>query len=116
MLMELILDIFYFPIWWYTDGARRALIFFVGMIREVNVMMSPGLWLKNIFVPMYGQYDLQGRLMSVLMRFFNIIFRTIGLLIWVILAIALFFVWVLLPMVVLYFVTDSLISLVQIKK
>jgi len=50
------------------------------------------------------------------MRFFNVIFRTIGLLIWVILVVALFFVWILLPMAVLYFLTDSIISLLQIKK
>ncbi|MFA7314452.1 MAG: hypothetical protein WC025_00790 [Candidatus Magasanikbacteria bacterium] len=82
------------------------------MIKEVNAMMSPGLWLKNIFVPMFGQYDFQGRLVSVFVRFLNIIFRTIGLLVWVILVIVLFFIWILLPMGVLYFLIDSVISIV----
>jgi len=112
MLIEFILDFFYFPIWWYTDGARRVLMFCVNMIKEVNAMMSPGLWLKNIFVPMFGQYDFQGRLVSVFVRFLNIIFRTIGLLVWVILVIVLFFIWILLPMGVLYFLIDSVISIV----
>ena len=116
MLLELLWDIIYFPIWWYTDGARKVLVSCVNMIKDVNAMLAPGLWLKNMFVPMFGQYDLQGRLVSILMRFFNVIFRTIGLLIWVILVVALFFVWILLPMAVLYFLTDSIISLLQIKK
>ena len=115
MFLELVLDIFYFPIWWYSDGARGVFVFCLNMIKDVNAMMSPGLWLKNIFVPMFGQYDLQGRLVSILMRFFNVIFRTIGLLIWVVLMLVLFFVWVLLPMMVLYFLTDSVLSLVRLK-
>ncbi|EKE07076.1 MAG: hypothetical protein ACD_18C00195G0008 [uncultured bacterium] len=116
MLLELIWDVFYFPIWWYSEGARRVLLFCVSLVRDVNAMLAPGLWLKNIFVPMFGQYDLQGRLVSFLMRVFNIIARTIGLLIWLSLVISLFFAWILLPIVVLYFLVDAIWALMQPKE
>lgn len=115
MLIELVLDIFYFPIWWYSEGARKALFFCVSIIKSVNGMLSPGLWLKNIFVPMFGQSDFQGRLVSIFIRFLNVIFRTIGLLIWVMLVVVIFFVWILFPMFILYFLVDSIISLLQSK-
>lgn len=108
MFLELIVDFFYFPVWWYSEGSRRALMFCVSLVKDVNAMMAPGLWLKNIFVPMFGQYDFQGRLVSFIMRFFNVIFRSIALFIWLIIVIALFFVWIILPIFVLFMVLDSL--------
>jgi len=113
MLLELLWDIVYFPIWWYSDGARRALLFCVALVRDVNAMLAPGLWLKNIFVPMFGQSDFQGRLVSFMMRFFNFIFRSIGLFIWLILVVVLFFIWILLPMFVIFMFVDSFISLIS---
>jgi len=113
MLLELLWDIVYFPIWWYSDGARRALLFCVALVRDVNAMLAPGLWLKNIFVPMFGQSDFQGRLVSFMMRFFNFIFRSIGLFIWLFLVVVLFFIWILLPMFVIFMFVDSFISLIS---
>ncbi|EKE07200.1 MAG: hypothetical protein ACD_18C00160G0002 [uncultured bacterium] len=115
MILELLWDMVYFPIWWYSDGARRALLFCSRLVRDVNGMLAPGLWFKNMFVPMFGQDDLQGRLVSFIMRFFNTLFRTIGLFIWLFVVIVLFFVWILLPLVVFYFLTDAVWSLLQAK-
>lgn len=39
------------------------------------------IWLKNIFVPMYGQRDAASRIISFLMRLVQIIFRFIIMLI-----------------------------------
>jgi hypothetical protein len=44
--------------------------------------LSLGVWLKNIFVPMYGQRDWESRLISVFMRSVQIVFRSLGLFIW----------------------------------
>jgi len=55
-------------------------------------------------------------LVSFLMRVFNIIARTIGLLIWLSLVISLFFAWILLPIVVLYFLVDAIWALMQPKE
>ncbi|MBI2436979.1 MAG: hypothetical protein HYV41_04535 [Candidatus Magasanikbacteria bacterium] len=110
MLLEFVLDIVYFPIWWYIGGAEHALKFCIGLLRDANGMLAPGLWLKNIFVPMFGQYDWQGRIVSFFMRLANVIFRSIGLVIWFVIVMILFFMWVLFPMFVLYMLLTSFLS------
>ncbi len=110
MLIELVLDIVYFPIWWYTAGARHALLFCVGLVRQGNMQMAPGLWLKNIFVPMFGQYDWQGRIVSFMMRFFNVIFRSIGLFVWTLVCFVLFVLGVIFPMFVIYMLLIAILS------
>jgi len=61
-------------------------------------------WLKNLFVPMYGQYDFTGRLISFFVRFVQIIGRIVIMAIWGIILFAWLFVWILLPAVLMYFV------------
>jgi hypothetical protein len=98
--IQFFLDILYFPVWWYSKGLLCAGSFFVYMFNTGNVQFSPWLWLKNIFVPMFGQYDWQGRLMSFFMRGVNVVFRTIALFVWTIVSAVLVLLWILSPIVV----------------
>jgi len=100
LLIEALLDIIYFPLWWYTKGALHALRWCFDLLKDGNEDLAPGLWLKNIFIPMYGQYDWEGRIISFFMRFFQIIFRTFGLLVWTVFCLGLFIVWLALPIAV----------------
>ena len=102
LFLETIFDIFYFPIWWYSKGAWHAARWCFNLFKSGNENMAPGLWLANIFVPMFGQYDIQGRIISFFMRFFQVIFRTIGLTVWLFFCLILFFIWLLLPIAVVY--------------
>ncbi len=45
------IDVFYFPVWWYTKGFIYAMHKLVRYIKSGNEYLAPGLWLKNIFVP-----------------------------------------------------------------
>lgn len=74
--------------------------------------MAPGLWLKNIFVPMYGQTDWQGRIMSFFMRFVNVVGRGIGLAIYSVVIILLFFLWLAFPLFLLSMILVSFASVV----
>jgi hypothetical protein len=111
MVLEFLLDIVYFPMWWYTGGAKHAFLFCVGLFKEANSFLAPGLWLKNIFVPMFGQYDWQGRIMSFFMRVVNVIFRAIALIVWSFGICVLFFVWFAFPVFVVYMLVLSLTQL-----
>ncbi len=102
LLFEFVLDIIYFPFWWYTKGAAHAWRRCFGLLRNGNLNLAPGLWLKNLFVPMYGQFDLQGRIVSFLMRLVQIFARTIALAVWFILCLFLFFCWLALPALIVY--------------
>lgn len=110
IFFDLLFDFLCFPLWWYTAGAKRALVFAGQLFRDGNLYLSPSLWLKNIFVPMFGQNDLQGRLVSFFMRFINVIGRTIALFIWLIICILVFCAWLALPIFVIYMFFQSMFN------
>ena len=91
--LDFLLNIVYFPLWWYSGGIKKAGIYSANLFLSGNDYLAPGLWLRNIFVPMFGQSDWQGRLVSILMRFVNIVFRSIALIFWALIAVAVFFLW-----------------------
>lgn len=111
LIGQFFLDIFYFPIWWYSLGSKRVLSACFRMIEEGNSNLSPGLWLKNIFVPMFGQHDLQGRIMSFFMRLVNVIGRGFGLMVWIGIVFFLFLLWLFVPAFVLFQIVNSLFLL-----
>ncbi|MSU75754.1 MAG: hypothetical protein EXS55_04555 [Candidatus Magasanikbacteria bacterium] len=102
LAFEALLDIIYFPLWWYTGGLKHALLWCVGVLKRGNQSLAPGLWLKNIFVPMYGQYDWQGKIISFFMRLAQVVFRTSALLVWLGFCCVLFMAWMVFPIVVVY--------------
>ena len=72
-------DFFYFPIWWYTKGLKKAFFWFLNTVKDLEYRLAVGIWIKNLLVPMFGQTDWQGRLISVFMRIVQIIFRSAAL-------------------------------------
>lgn len=100
ILFDAIADLFYFPLWWYTGGVLHSLKWCSKFFLEGNHSLAPGLWLKNLFVPMYGQYDWQGRIISVVMRFVQFCVRSIALVFWFLVCAILLVIWFLLPVMV----------------
>jgi hypothetical protein len=102
IVLDFLLHVIYFPFWWYTGGIKHAGLYCVNLLRSGSDYLAPGLWLQNIFVPMFGQSDWQGRIVSVLIRIVNIIGRGFGLLIWTVVVFALFILWIIWPIFVIY--------------
>ena len=102
LALDAIIDIAYFPVWWYSAGFKRVLSGAKNWIAAANVNLGPGLWLKNIFVPMFGQTDWQGRMMSIFMRFVNVVGRGIALFFWIFIVFFFLVFWLLFPVFVVY--------------
>ncbi len=102
ILWEALIDIFYFPLWWYAGGAKHALFWCAGLFKRGNQALGPGLWLKNIFVPMYGQFDWQGRLISFFIRLVNVLGRYFALVVWFAVVGFIFLLWLIFPGIVCY--------------
>jgi hypothetical protein len=102
LILEGLFDIIYFPVWWYTRGTLHALRWTVGLFKRGNAVLAPGLWLANLFVPMFGQYDFVGRIISFFMRSFQVFIRSIAMLFWLIICLFLFCIWLVLPVAVIY--------------
>lgn len=109
VFIEFVLDFFYFPIWWYSLGTKKAIIYCYHFFQFGNSNLAPFVWFQNMFVPMFGQYDFQGRIVSFLVRIANIFFRTIMLFVWFIFVLILFLIWLALP-IFLAFIIINLIS------
>jgi len=79
LFVDILGSIAYFPLWWYTRGLGNVVGAALHAIRYRSQSYALKIWIRNFFVPMYGQYDWAGRLISVFMRFFVILGRSIAL-------------------------------------
>jgi len=113
VLIDLIGDILYWPIWWFTKGTLKMGIFCINQIRSQEQILGLSVWVKNLFTPMFGQYDIEGRIISFFARLLQIIFRSIVFLIWIILTIILFLAWIVFPIFIVYQVVINLLYLIS---
>jgi len=87
----------FWPLWWYSNGLFYALKSTGRRIRNTWKSLALGIWLQNIFRPMYGQYDIASRIISFFMRFVQIIFRLIIMIFLTVIFVALFIFYIALP-------------------
>jgi len=102
ILAELVWDILYFPLWWYSRGFLNLLVSLYNFLSDKQKSLALLVWLKNIFRPMYAQYDWQGMLISFFVRLVQIIFRSLVMLFWLVACSAVVIFWLLLPVLVIY--------------
>ncbi|MDD4412394.1 MAG: hypothetical protein PHR00_01990 [Patescibacteria group bacterium] len=101
IILEWLVEIIFFPLWWYSKG---FLWFAGGLMRYLGdefTGLAIGVWLKNLFVPMYGQRDIAGFLISFFIRLVQVIFRSIFWLLLAIVVFALIIVWLGLPVLLI---------------
>ena len=109
IILEIIKDILYFPLWWYGKGFFIFALKMLNFIKNQEKSLALFIWIKNIFKPMYGQSDLQGILVSIFIRIIQIIFRSIVMLFVILIALILIIIWLILPILVIYEIIFQLI-------
>ncbi len=102
IVLELFTDVLLFLVWWYSRGFFEMVIMLKDFLSEKEKSLAFLVWVKNIFRPMYGQYNIPGMIISFLVRTFQIIVRGTILLFWSILAAFFLCAWVVLPVLVVY--------------
>ncbi len=114
LLWELSGDVLRFPAWWYGKGllhaATYAMEFIQGYARSLGVMT----WAKNIFVPMFGRYDWQSRIISVFMRLVNVVGRGFVTIIVAFIVFCMFALYVALPAMTIAFILFHATSLLAL--
>lgn len=85
------------PVWWYSSGLVYVVKQLTLGVKGYSKSLAVGVWIRNLFVPMFGQNDWQSRLISFGMRVFQIIARSFFVALWTILMIAVFLVYIILP-------------------
>lgn len=102
ILIDLTRDILYFPVWWFSRGLLRLLLILKNFLVDKQKSLGLLIWLKNIFRPMYGQYDFAGILISFFVRFFQIIVRSVILTFWFFCTLTVLLFWIILPFFIIY--------------
>ncbi|MBU4375295.1 hypothetical protein KKH38_02205 [Patescibacteria group bacterium] len=109
ILAELVRDIAFFPLWWYTTGLVKMIGWAKRFLSDRLKSLALLVWIKNIHRPMYGQYDWQGILISFFMRLIQIIVRSIVMLFWLVFVAAVLLFWLALPLAVVYEIVFQII-------
>ena len=101
-LSDLALNILYWPVWWYSRGLINTAKFCGREIADQQEKLGLMIWIRNIFTPMYGQYDIEGRIISFFVRLVQIIVRSILLLVWTFFVLMVLLVWISLPFLIIF--------------
>lgn len=100
-LLQVVWDFAYFPLWWYSAGLLNIIKKIGNFYLNQEKSLAFSIWLRNIFTPMYGQYDFSGRLISFFIRFVQIIFRGLLMLLNFLLGLVFLIFYLLLPPAIL---------------
>ncbi len=116
LAVDSVVAVLYFPIWWYTLGAFRVASYGVRTLHNAGRGFGVHVWFKNLFRPMFGQYDIAGRIISFFLRLVMILYYSIVLLFMAVLMTALFGFWLALPAFIGYEFVNQLIGILKAAK
>ncbi|MBI4142247.1 hypothetical protein HY480_00040 [Candidatus Uhrbacteria bacterium] len=100
-------DVLLSPWWWYTRGALGVLRWAGRTLRGWEHVIGLRFWARNLFVPMFGQTDWQGRLISVAMRLLVLLGRLLQVLIGAIFVAIAIIAYLALPIVGIWLIVSS---------
>lgn len=108
IFVDLILEIIYFPLWWYSSGLYRTGVFCLQQIKQQWNNMGLAIHFKFLFKPMYAQRDFAGRVISFFARLIQLVFKLVVFLIFILLFLLIFLLWILLPIIIVWQITINL--------
>lgn len=102
IITEMLKDVLMFPFWWYSRGLINTVIGQIEFLKNQAKVWSLMVWVKNLLRPMFGVTDWQGKLISFFMRLFQIIFRSLVMLLWAVWSVIVIIFWIVFPLFVIY--------------
>lgn len=110
IVVDVIGDVLYFPLWWYSAGLRYRLQRFVMSVTTMADQLALRLLVLNIFKPMFAQSDRAGRIISFFMRIVILIARSIYFFVFMLLQLLLIVFWVVVPIFVAVRIVEIYLS------
>ncbi|MFA7286544.1 MAG: hypothetical protein WC052_02700 [Patescibacteria group bacterium] len=99
------------PVWWYSRGLQLAFRRLLDRFSYANRYLGVTVWASNLFVPMYGQWDIAGRVISFFVRVVQTVVRCVVFVLWALTDVILFALYIIFPLVVLWRISTTLILL-----
>jgi len=101
---EVLFDVVRFPYWWYSNGLVAAAKWCWRQYSSTRARVSLGLWFKYFFTPMYGDYSLAGRFISLVMRVVMVVAKIIRLVVVGLVYLTILVGWIVLLPMSLFFI------------
>ena len=102
LVLDLIGEILYFPLWWYGSGLKQTILSVWRYIKNTSRDLGLVILFKNLFKPMFGQYDKEGRLISFFMRLVITFSKLIMFILLSLLYLTAIIFWIFLPPLVVW--------------
>ena len=102
IFLDVVLDIFHTPVWWYTTGLMHFAKGLWNEARDFARILSLKILLRHLFTPMFGDYSKSGRVISFFVRFVQLMVYGTVMLLWVIALTVLLVLWLVIPVIVVY--------------
>lgn len=100
-----------FPVWWFSTGLKEFTFWALGSMKKSVVYFGLDVWIQNLFVPMYGEYSLAGRMISFCVRLVMIIARGFAVVAWSLIACVLLALYIILLPVTIFGIFVQLFGL-----
>lgn len=111
LALDLVGDILYFPLWWYSAGLKMIIGDLYLNIKQTGNNLALPLLLSSMFKPMFGQYDRTGRIISFFIRLVILIFRSIFFIAKALVLLVLLILWLVIPILAVVRLKDILIHI-----
>ena len=102
IFVDLILEIIYFPFWWYSSGLYKTGVFCLQKIKEQWNNMGLSIHFRFLFKPMYAQRDFAGRAISFFIRTIQLIFKLFSFLVFILVFLVIILLWIVLPIIIIW--------------
>lgn len=101
IILDPLVVLFYFPLWWYSSGLKKFVFFLKIKIQEIACPFVLKILFLNLAKPMYGDYTREGKIISFFMRLIHLNWRLFRVFVVLIFAfIALLFYLFILPLII----------------
>jgi len=102
LFLDIVLEVLYFPLWWYSRGLKKAAYFCWKRINGGWRALALSILLASFFKPMYGERGWDAYVLSLFVRFFKIIWRFFLIFLWVGFWLFAFVLWLVLPLFIVW--------------
>lgn len=102
VFIDVIGNIFYFPIWWYSKGLLRVILWYKNGITDFANYLAIPILFKSLFKPLFGMNDIVSRIISIVLRFVYFFVLMIVMVIYLILLTVFVLAYMLLPLFIAY--------------
>ncbi len=75
LFLDTIWEVLYFPIWWYSRGLKKTVLFCWRRVSGGWSALALSIFLKNFFKPMYGQRGWDAYVLSLATHFLQLVWR-----------------------------------------